>query len=297
MDVTKLHMDMHKSKPWLYYQLSIHTLGLVLRSGVTITSPDPKADAKLQVTSGVHHGGTIKVIVAGLPRTGTISMKRALEELGYGPCFHLAEPLCQFDNLRQSAAIVHTKDTALRRRKLAKLLQGCEVTLEVPGSACLPDLLEMYPDAKVVLTERTSAAVWLRSWRGFGIDLRSECFRWVGYWVPGVVAANDLYRGWMQLSAERLGVKAEPSEELYHAHSAWVKSVVPRERLLVFKCQDGWRPLCEFLGRQRPNPFPHGNEAGYLRYYKRVAMVLGIFLWLVVLAMFVLSLFVMSLLE
>lgn len=63
MDVTKLHMDMHKSKPWLYYQLSIHTLGLVLRSGVTITSPDPKADAKLQVTSGVHHGGTIKVIV------------------------------------------------------------------------------------------------------------------------------------------------------------------------------------------------------------------------------------------
>lgn len=224
-------------------------------------------------------------------------MKRALEELGYGPCFHLAEPLCQFDNLRQSAAIVHTKDTALRRRKLAKLLQGSEVTLEVPGSACLPDLLEMYPDAKVILTERTSAAVWLRSWRGFGIDLRSDCFRWIGYWVPGVVAANDLYRGWMRLASERFGVEAEPSEELYHAHSAWVKSIVPRERLLVFKCQDGWGPLCEFLGRHRPNPFPHGNEAGYLRYYKRVAMVLGIFLWLGVLAMAIMSLFVMSLVE
>ncbi|GIC94543.1 sulfotransferase family protein [Aspergillus udagawae] len=297
METTKMQMDMHKSNSWLYYKLSIHTLGLVLRSGLTITSPDPKADAKLQIKSGVHYGGTIKVIVAGLPRTGTISMKRALEELGYGPCFHLAEPLCQFDNLRQSAAIVHTKDTALRRRKLAKLLQGSKVTLEVPGSACLPDLLEMYPDAKVILTERTSAAVWLRSWRGFGIDLRSDCFRWVGYWVPGVVAANDLYRGWMRLASERFGVEAEPSEELYHAHSAWVKSIVPQERLLVFKCQDGWGPLCEFLGRQRPNPFPHGNEAGYLRYYKRVAMVLGIFLWLVVLAMAVLSLFVMSLVE
>ncbi|CBF82322.1 hypothetical protein AN9208.2 [Aspergillus nidulans FGSC A4] len=290
MKITDLQMDMHKSNSWLYYKLSIQTLGLVLRSGITITRPNPKADAKLQITSGVHHGGTIKVIVAGLPRTGTISMKRALEELGYGPCFHLAEPLCQFDNLSQSAAIVHTKDTSLRRRKLAKLLQGCEVTLEVPGSACLPDLLEMYPDAKVILTERTSAAVWLRSWRGFGIDLRSDCFRWVGYWVPGVVAANDLYRGWMQLSAERFGVEPEPSEKLYHAHSAWVKSIVPRERLLVFKCQDGWGPLCEFLGRQRPNPFPHGNEAGYLRYYKRVAMVLGVSLWLVVLAMAFLSL-------
>ncbi|KAL4888821.1 hypothetical protein BDV59DRAFT_196184 [Aspergillus ambiguus] len=292
METTKFQVDMLKPNSWLYYKLGIHTLGLVLRSGITITSPDPKADAKLQVASGVHNGGTIKIIVAGLPRTGTISMKRALEELGYGPCFHLAEPLCQFDNLRESAAIVHTKDTILRRRRLAKLLHGSEVTLEVPGSACLPDLLEMYPDAKVILTERTSAALWLRSWRGFGIDLRSTCFRWVGYWVPGVVAANDLYRGWMQLSAERFGVGSEPSEQLYHAHSAWVKSIVPPERLLVFKCQDGWGPLCEFLGRQRPNPFPHGNEAGYLRYYKRVSMVLGILLWLVVLAMAVLSLLV-----
>ncbi|KAJ5504770.1 hypothetical protein N7463_007644 [Penicillium fimorum] len=297
METTKLQMDMHKSNSRLYYKLGIHALGLVLRSGITITSPDPKADAKLQVASGVHHGGTIKVIVAGLPRTGTMSMKQALEELGYGPCFHLAEPLCQFDNLRQSAAIVHTKDTALRRRKLAKLFQDCEVTLEVPGSACLPDLLEMYPDAKVILTERTSAAVWLRSWRGFGIDLRSDCFRWVGYWVPGMVSANNLYRGWMQLLAERLDVEAEPSEELYHAYSAWVKSIVPQERLLIFKCQDGWGPLCEFLGRQRPNLFPHGNEAGYLRYYKRVALVLGIFLWLVVLAITILSCSVMSLLE
>lgn len=214
-----------------------------------------------------------------------MSMKKALEELGYKNCFHLAEPLCQFSNLRLSADIVHTKDTALRRRKLATLLQGHEATLEVPGSACLPDLLEMYPDAKVVLTERTSAKLWLKSWRGFGIDLRSERFRWIGYWVPGVVSANDLYRGWMRSASDRFGLAPEPSEELYHAHNDWVKSIVPKDRLLVFKCQDGWKPLCGFLGRPRPNPFPHGNEAGHLRYYKRVAMVLGVLLWILVLAM------------
>lgn len=229
---------------------------------------------------------------AGLPRTGTMSMKKALEELGYKNCFHLAEPLCQFTNLHLSARIVNTKNTALRRQNLARLLQGHEVTLEVPGSACLPDLLEMYPDAKVILTERTSAALWLRSWRGFGIDLRSDCFRWIGYWVPGVVSANDLYRGWMRLASERFGLAPEPSEALYHAHNNWVKSIVPQDRLLVFKCQDGWEPLCRFLGRQRPNLFPHGNEAGHLRYYKRVAMALGIALWLIVLA---LSFFVVSL--
>lgn len=214
-----------------------------------------------------------------------MSMKKALEELGYKNCFHLAEPLCQFSNLRRSADIVHTRDTLERRRKLAALFQGCEATLEVPGSACLPDLLEMYPDAKVVLTERTSAAMWLRSWHGFGIDLRSDCFRWIGYWVPGVVSANDLYRGWMRLASERYNLPAEPSEALYHAHSDWVRSITPAHRLLVFKCQDGWAPLCNFLGRQRPNPFPHGNEAGHLRYYKRVAMLLGVMLWLLVLCM------------
>ncbi|KAJ9192625.1 hypothetical protein DTO021D3_2394 [Paecilomyces variotii] len=286
MQSPRVQIDIHKPNSWVYHKLSLNLLPLILKAGISITSPDPKADLRLRVSSaGVHHGGTIKVIVAGLPRTGTMSMKKALEELGYNNCFHLAEPLCQFENLRLSADIVHTKDTTLRRRKLAKLFHGREATLEVPGSACLPDLLEMYPDAKVILTERTSAKVWLNSWHGFGIDLRSECFRWIGYWVPGVVAANDLYRGWMQLASERYNLPPEPSVELYHAHSAWVKNIVPKNRLLVFKCQDGWAPLCEFLGRQRPNPFPHGNEAGHLRYYKRVAMVLGILLWLVVLAM------------
>jgi hypothetical protein len=63
MELAKLHKDLHNAKPWLYYKLSIQTLGLVLRSGIAITSPDPKADLRLQVTGGVHHGGTIKVIV------------------------------------------------------------------------------------------------------------------------------------------------------------------------------------------------------------------------------------------
>ncbi|KAI1348600.1 hypothetical protein F5Y01DRAFT_328372 [Xylaria sp. FL0043] len=242
----------------------------------TFSSPSPKGEPKK----------TIKVIVAGLPRTGTISVKKALGELGYKNCFHLAEPLCQFGNLRRSADIVDTEDSKSRRDKLAHLLEGHEATLEVPGSACLPDLLEMYPEAKVILTQRTSAEVWLRSWRGFGIDLLSDFFRQVGYWVPGVVSANDLYRGFMRLAAERFGLPApEPSIQMYHAHNDWVKRIVPSERLLVFKCQDGWEPLCSFLGRRRADDFPHCNEAGYLRYYKRVAMALGFVLWLFVIAL------------
>ncbi|KAH8658235.1 hypothetical protein BX600DRAFT_514740 [Xylariales sp. PMI_506] len=278
-------MEMQAHKPTSFFQAdnTKKALSLLLKAGISIANSDLKA-AGGNSTQTLPKG-TLKVIIAGLPRTGTMSMKMALEELGYKNCFHLAEPLCQFENLRRSADIVNTKDTTRRRRKLAQLFNGCEATLEVPGSACLPDLLTMYPDAKVILTERTSARVWLKSWHGFGIDLRSDRFRWVGYWVPGVVATNELYRGWMRLSSERFGLPAEPSEELYHAHSKWVKSIVPAERLLVFKCQDGWDPLCNFLGRQRPNLFPHGNESSHLKYYKRVAMLLGIFLWLLVLAL------------
>ncbi|ETS77088.1 hypothetical protein PFICI_10962 [Pestalotiopsis fici W106-1] len=279
------------------YELILQILAVIFEVVLSILASNGIANLKLRKSlsffqelftpSPKHHEPkkTIKVIIAGLPRTGTISMKTALQELGYKNCFHLAEPLCQFENLKRSAEIVHTKDTKLRRERLAVLLEGHEATLEVPGSACLPDLLEMYPDAKVVLTERTSAEVWLRSWHGFGIDLRSSLFRMLGYWVPGIVSANDLYRGWVQLAAERFDLPApEPSVEMYHAHNAWVKSIVPKERLLEFKCQDGWEPLCDFLGRQRPNAFPHGNESGYLKYYKRVAMVLGFALWVLVIA-------------
>lgn len=66
MESTALQMAMAKSDSSLYYKLGIHTLGLVLRSGITITNPDPKADAKLQVPSAVHYGGNMKVIVVRL---------------------------------------------------------------------------------------------------------------------------------------------------------------------------------------------------------------------------------------
>lgn len=67
MQNTKMQMDLHRPNSLLYYKLSLHTLALVLKAGITISRPDPKADAKLQVSkSGVYPGGTIKVIVVSL---------------------------------------------------------------------------------------------------------------------------------------------------------------------------------------------------------------------------------------
>lgn len=63
METPRLQMDIHKANSWLYCKLGIHTLGLVLRSGISITSPDPKADLYLQTPLHEHQDGTIKVIV------------------------------------------------------------------------------------------------------------------------------------------------------------------------------------------------------------------------------------------
>jgi hypothetical protein len=89
---------------------------------------------------------------AGLPRTGTASIKQALEHLGYGPCFHLVEPPTQFGLIKRSADILNTKDKNARQEKIAKIFDGVQAALEQPASSCLPDILEMYPDVKVCVT-------------------------------------------------------------------------------------------------------------------------------------------------
>lgn len=78
-----------------------------------------------------------------------MSMKAALEELGYGPCHHLLEPACQISRLRRSAAVLDMEPGEGRQAALSRLLEGYEVCLDVPGSACVDDLLALYPDAKV----------------------------------------------------------------------------------------------------------------------------------------------------
>jgi hypothetical protein len=101
--------------------------------------------------------------------------------------------------------------------------------------------------------------------------------------MPGVLSSSDLYRAWVRLAAERTGVAPVPSEELYHAHGRWVRELVPKVNLLVYRHEMGWAPICEFLGRQsdaKTMPaFPHTNERGVLRFYKRMAMLCGLITW------------------
>ncbi|RDL38627.1 uncharacterized protein BP5553_02967 [Venustampulla echinocandica] len=223
----------------------------------------------------------MKVIVAGLPRTATTSIKAALEHLGYGPCYHHIEPLNQYDRIKLSSEIIACKDKIQRQKMLQKLFHGFEVALEHPAGPCLDDLLEIYPDAKVILSTRKNASVWLESFLGMGPDLRSPLFRFTTYWLPGVWTTSNLHEAWLRQCNERWGIP-KPCTELYHAHNGWVRTIVPEDRLLEFQPAMGWNPLCKFLKKDRSSitgPFPRLNPRQYLKGLKDMAQIVGGLIW------------------
>ncbi|KAK8057946.1 hypothetical protein PG996_011883 [Apiospora saccharicola] len=225
-------------------------------------------------------GPGLKVIVAGLPRTGTMSMKAALEQLGYGPCHHLLEPACQITRLRKSAAILEMPSGIKRQQALRKLLDGYEVSLDIPGSACVEDLLALYPEAQVVLTTRQDGRAWLDSYASIFQPLTSLSFRLVGFWVPGAYNCARMVLGWNRVYAERFPGVQVPSVDMYERHSAHIRAITPPGRLLEIPVGSGWAPLCEFLDRPVPGTeFPRRNERNYLVNVNRLTYVCGVLIW------------------
>ena len=187
---------------------------------------------------------TIKVIGAGIGRTGTTSFKHALEMLGLGPCYHMAEV---FDNPDAIEFWRRAGDGDLG--DLAEVFSGYQSTCDWPSARWYREQAKRWPDAKVVLTVRDPDA-WFRSTQAtifadrggppnpFGEMLDSVVFQPLGD------ARHD----------------RDKAVAFFEQHNAEVKRIIPAERLLVYDAADGWAPLCEFLGMPVPDePFPLAN--------------------------------------
>ena len=98
---------------------------------------------------------------AGLPRTSTTSLKKAFDLLGIGPCFHLGDPPAPIFRVKQSARTLQTADHNVRLEMLRKLYDGFEAVFEPPGSACVDDMMQVYPTAKVSINSTS----YLRAWK------------------------------------------------------------------------------------------------------------------------------------
>jgi len=188
---------------------------------------------------------TLKVIGAGYGRTGTMSMKLALEQLGFGPCYHMVEVF------RNPASIGLWEAAADGKPDWAQIFAGYSSTVDWPSATFYKELADAYPEAKVILTLRDPEA-WYRSTqatifaREFPPNSEEPFLRMVSKCVG-------------RLFDQRMHDK-ETLISVYNRHNETVQKVIPAERLLVYDVAEGWAPLCGFLGVPVPDsPMPKVN--------------------------------------
>jgi sulfotransferase family protein len=204
----------------------------------------------------------IKVIGAGLGRTGTLSLKMALEELGFVKCYHMTEVLANLEHVR-------AWDAAARGETIdwEALFQGYQATVDWPGCTFYEELMRRYPEAKVVLSVRDPER-WYDSALKTIYYVRHAFPRWMPLFYHRM---NDFHRMldrlvWDGMFLGRFEDKAF-AIEVFNRYNEQVRRVVPPDRLLVFEVREGWQPLCAFLGVPVPagKPFPHVNDVEEFR--------------------------------
>jgi hypothetical protein len=192
------------------------------------------------------------VIGAGFGRTGTLSLKVALEHLGFGPCMHMV-PLLQ--DPATSALIRKAAEGDVDSLDVA--LEGYRATVDWPMAYFWRDLADRYPAAKVILTVRDPGK-WYES-ADKTIHAAANAGRETGMMDPDVMSMVDatVWDGTFQgRFADR-----EAAIKRFQEHNEQVKREIPAERLLVFEVAQGWEPLCDFLGVPVPEiPFPRLND-------------------------------------
>jgi Sulfotransferase domain len=205
----------------------------------------------------------MKVIGAGFGRTGTMSLKGALEQLGFGPSFHMIDVARQPELLPhwQLAADGGTPDWS-------EVFDGWESTVDWPACTYWEQIWEAFPDAKVLLSVRDP-----ESWY-------ASCQKSI-HASAQAAAKGELEGGSVEVSPEAMKMingiiwngtfegrfdDKQFALDVYERHNEDVKSKVPADKLLVYEIKQGWEPLCEFLEVPVPDsPMPHLNDATSFR--------------------------------
>lgn len=202
----------------------------------------------------------LEVIGAGQGRTGTHSLKLALERLGVGPCHHMSE-------LIQHPEQVSGWEDVFEDRPVdwEEIFKGYRSAADAPTCFVYKELAERYPNAKLILTVRDPEA-W---WRSADATIMSGELRALqGATSHPMARLGPLiarFRARRGLSFMREAGRDAAIAE-FHRHNEEVQRVIPPERLLVYEVKQGWEPLCRFLGVDIPDTdFPHSNTTAEFR--------------------------------
>jgi hypothetical protein len=199
----------------------------------------------------------LRVVGSGLGRTGTKSLKDALELLLGAPCYHMVEcfqhpehPSRWHAGIRGEAVDWH------------QLLDGYAAAVDWPAAACWKELAEAFPDAIVLHSERPAEA-WFRSAdRTILEGFKKPREQWP---APGEDAWWDMAIAMF----DRFTPDFLDRDAVIAAVDAWnadVRATAPADRLVIWQTGDGWEPICEALGLPVPDePFPHVNTTAQFR--------------------------------
>jgi hypothetical protein len=206
----------------------------------------------------------MRVIGAGFGRTGTLSLKAALEQLGFAPCLHMIDLIGRGERVEQWSAAAAGRPVDWRA-----LMDGYEATVDWPGCTFYAELMAAFPDAKVVLTVRDPDAWYesvLRTIYVAQAAARSGELSG-GTQAPPSSAVMEMIASliWDGTFAGRFTDRAF-ALDVFERHNEAVKATVPADRLLVHEIAEGWDPLVRFLGVERPEtPFPRLNDTAAFR--------------------------------
>jgi hypothetical protein len=189
----------------------------------------------------------LKIIGAGPGRTGTLSVKIALEQLGFGPCYHMMEVMMH------PKSIVQWMAAADGNPDWESIFKGYAATVDYPGCSFWREISNRYPEAKVLLTIRDPDQ-WFESTQATIFSARAiEALRTT---PMAKFMERTVWRDFGDRMHDRDFMVAS-----FKRHNAEVESAIPKERLLVYEAAQGWEPLCAFLGVPVPAaPFPRRNS-------------------------------------
>jgi hypothetical protein len=194
----------------------------------------------------------LRVIGSGFGRTGTMSTKTALEQLGLGPCHHMIEVM---GNPAQPA---HWKAIAAREQvDWNEVFAGYNSQVDWPGAHVWHQTSVAFPDARVIHTERPDDE-W---WNSFSVTI-GKFFKLAPTLPlpPHIREIFETMAGWFMKETFGDHTDRDSAIAAYRRNNQKVRDTIPAHRLLVFNVAEGWGPLCRFLEVPMPDtPFPRSH--------------------------------------
>jgi hypothetical protein len=208
---------------------------------------------------------SIKIIGAGLPRTGTNTLKESLEKLGFVKTYHMKELLVHPENLQYWQTLKETGTT-----NWDELYNGYQATVDFPAYPWYKEHMKRYPDAKVILTVRPfdkwHSSVFSTIWQA-GPQTLPEKLKMITKLIMNprlrkVISCVKLAKEMIfKVHFQGKFEDRVEAEKIFNQHIENVKAHVPADKLLILDVSEGWGPLCKFLGVPEPNePIPHLNK-------------------------------------